>query len=143
MGTAREVSDRYTDLINAHDAAAIGELFAEDGLLVDPGGEFKGRAAIVAYWEEFFRAFPSMSGADEFKAESGDTAINEWSASGTNEGPLETPEGTVPATGKTVTIRGWHAITVQDGLITSQRIYYDMLAFMTQLGLMPEAATAS
>jgi steroid delta-isomerase-like uncharacterized protein len=143
MGEAREVSDRYTDLINAHDAAAIGDLFAEDGVLVDPGAELRGRAAIVEYWEGFFKAFPSMSGADTFQAETGDTAINEWTASGTHDGPLETPEGIIPATGKTVSIRGCDAITVKDGLITSQRVYFDQLAFMTQLGLVPETATTA
>ena len=142
MGTARAVSDRYTDLINAHDAAAIGEFFAEDGVLVDPSGEFKGRSAIVDYWEGFFRAFPAMVGADEFKAESGNTAINEWSASGSHDGPLDSPEGAIPATGKTVSIRGVDAITVERGLITSQRVYYDQLSFMVQLGLMPEPAAA-
>jgi ketosteroid isomerase-like protein len=33
LANAREVSDRYTDLINAHDAAAIGDLYADDGVL--------------------------------------------------------------------------------------------------------------
>jgi steroid delta-isomerase-like uncharacterized protein len=142
MAEAREVSDRYTDLINAHDAEAIGALYAEDGVLSDPSGEFRGREAIVQYWNGFFQAFPDMSGGDEFKADSGDTAINEWTASGTNQGPLETPEGTLPATGKRMTIRGCDAITVQEGRITSHRVYYDQLTFLTQLGLVPEAAAA-
>ena len=142
MAEAREISDRYTDAINAHDAEAIGALYADDGVLSDPAGEFRGLEAIVQYWESFFTAFPDLSGRDEFKAESGDTAINEWSASGTHSGPLETPEGTIPATGKQATLRGCDAITVRDGRITSHRVYYDQLAFMTQLGLVPEGVTA-
>ena len=142
MAQAREVSDRYTDLINAHDAQGIATLFADDGVLVDPGGEHRGRDAIAEYWDGFFRAFPDIHGQDDFEAESGDTAINEWSASGTNTGPLEGPEGTIPATGKRVTLRGCDAITVRDGLIESQRIYFDQLSFMTQLGLIPEGAAA-
>ena len=142
MAQAREVSDRYTDLINAHDAQGIAALFADDGVIVDPGGEHRGRDAIAQYWEGFFQAFPDMHGQDDFEAESGDTAINEWSASGTNTGPLEGPEGTIPATGKGVTLRGCDAITVRDGLIQSQRVYFDQLSFMTQLGLVPEGAAA-
>jgi steroid delta-isomerase-like uncharacterized protein len=143
MADAREVSDRYTDLINAHDVEAIAALYADDGVLSDPTGEYRGREEIVQYWQGFFQAFPDINGRDEFKAESGDTAINEWSASGTNEGPLETPEGTIDATGKRLTIRGCDVITVRDGRITSHRAYYDQLAFLTQLGLAPEAAPAS
>ncbi len=143
MAEAREISDRYTDAINAHDADAIGALYADDGVLSDPSGEFRGREAIVQYWERFFTAFPDMNGRDEFTAESGDTAINEWSFSGTNSGPLESPEGTIPATGKRMTLRGCDALTVREGRIQSHRAYYDQLAFMTQLGLVPEGATAS
>jgi steroid delta-isomerase-like uncharacterized protein len=143
MAQARELSDRYTDAINAHDAQAIGALFAEDGVFEEPAGKFEGREAIVEYWVRFFEAFPDLNGRDEFKAESGDTAINEWSFSGTNSGPMETPEGTIPATGNRVTVRGCDAITARDGLIVSQRAYYDQLAFMAQLGLVPEGAAAS
>jgi steroid delta-isomerase-like uncharacterized protein len=142
MADAREVSDRSTDLINAHDAEAIGALYADDAVFTDPSGEFRGREAIVQYWQGFFQAFPDMVGRDEFKAESGDTAINEWSASGTHQGPLETPEGTIPATGKQITIRGCDVVTVRDGRITSHRAYFDQLSFMAQLGLLPEEAPA-
>jgi steroid delta-isomerase-like uncharacterized protein len=142
MADAREVSDRSTDLINAHDAEGIGALYADDGVFTDPSGEFRGREAIVQYWQGFFQAFPDMVGRDEFKAESGDTAINEWSASGTHQGPLETPEGSIPATGKQITIRGYDVVTVRDGRITSHRAYFDQLSFMAQLGLLPEEAAA-
>jgi steroid delta-isomerase-like uncharacterized protein len=142
MTEAREVSDRHTDLINAHDAKAIAVLYADDGVLSDPTGEYRGTEAIAQYWEGFFQAFPDLSGSDDFKAESGETAINEWSAAGTNSGPLETPEGTIPATGKHVTMRGCDAMTVRNGRITSHRVYYDQLSFLTQLGLVPETAAA-
>ncbi len=138
MAEAREISDRYTDALNAQDAEAIGALYADDGVLNEPAGEFQGPEAIVEHWRRFFAAFPDLSGRDEFKAESGDTAINEWSASGTHSGPMETPEGTIPATGKRLTLRGADAITVRDGLIRSHRVYYDQMGFMTQLGLVPE-----
>ncbi len=143
MAEAREISDRYTDAINAHDAAAIGALYADDAVFSEPAGAFRGREAIVQYWERFFAAFPDLNGRDEFKAESGDTAINEWWFSGTNSGPLETPEGTMPATGKQVKLGGCDALTVHEGRIRSHRAYYDQLGLMTQLGLVPEGATAS
>ena len=143
MGQAREISDRVTNLINDHDAQGIAALFAEDGIFIDPTGKHQGRNAIVEYWESFFQAFPDMRGRDEFKAESGETAINEWTATGTHTGPLEGPQGTIAPTGKGITIRGADAITVRDGLITSHRAYYDQMGFMIQLGLIPEEAVAA
>jgi steroid delta-isomerase-like uncharacterized protein len=142
MASAREISDRCSELINAHDAAGIGELYADDAVFTEPAGEFRGREAIVEYWERFFAAFPDIGGEDTFKAESGVTAINEWTFGGMNTGPLESPEGTIPATGKKVTIRGSDALTVRDGRITNHRAYYDQLALLTQLGLVPETTAA-
>jgi steroid delta-isomerase-like uncharacterized protein len=143
VANAREISDRYTDLINAHDAEAIAALFAEDGTFIEPAGEFKGREAITEYWRVLFAAFPDMQGRDDFKGEVGDSAFNEWTAAGTHSGPLETPEGTVPATGKPVTFRGCDIIAVRDGRIYEQRAYYDQMALLTQLGLVPAGAAAS
>ena len=54
MAEAREVSDRYTDLINAHDSEGLAAFYADDGVLSDPSGEFRGRDAIVEYWQGFF-----------------------------------------------------------------------------------------
>src|SRR5919109_3209022 len=142
MANARQVSDRYTDAINAHDAEAIAALYAEGAGLEEPAGEFKGREAMREYWQRFFVAFPDLEVGDEFKAENGDTAINEWFFSGTNSGPMETPEGPLPATGKRITIRGCDVLTVRGGLIESHRAYYDQLGLMTQLGLVPEEAAA-
>jgi steroid delta-isomerase-like uncharacterized protein len=143
MATAREVSDRFTDAINAHDAKSIGALFADNGVFTEPAGEFRGPDEVIAYWERLFEAFPDLTGKDTFKAEAGDTAINEWSVSGTNTGPMETPDGTFPATGKRVTIVGSDALAVRDGLIYAHRAYYDQLSMMTQLGLVPEGAATA
>lgn len=143
MASAREISDRYTDLINAHDADGIGALFAEDGVFTEPAGEFRGREAIVGYWRGMLEAFPDMKVRDDFKAEARDSAFNEWSVGGTHSGPLETPEGTIPATGKRVTLRGCDIVAVRDGRIYEQRAYYDQLSLMTQLGLVPAGAAAS
>ena len=54
---------------------------------------------------------------DDFKAENGDTAINEWTISGTQTGPLEGPEGTIPATGKGITVRGVDALTGRNVIV--------------------------
>lgn len=143
MASAREVSDRFTDLINARDADGIGALFAKDASFAEPAGEFKGREAIVGYWRVMFEAFPDVQVRDDLKADVGDSAMNEWSAGGTHSGPWETPEGSIPATGRRVSFRGCDIVAVRDGLIYEHRAYYDQLSLMTQLGLVPEGALAS
>jgi steroid delta-isomerase-like uncharacterized protein len=140
MGQAQDVSQRYTEAANSHNIEAIEALFSDAAVLSEPAGEFKGREAIVEYWREMFEAFPDLEARDELTAEAGDAAINEWVFAGTNSGPMKTPEGTIPPTGKRVRLRGCDVVTVRDGRIESHRVYYDQLAMMTQLGLVSEGA---
>jgi steroid delta-isomerase-like uncharacterized protein len=143
MTTAREISDRYTEAVNAHDAEAIAALYEDGAALSDPTGEFTGREAIIGYWRTYFDAFPDLQARDEHRYDVGDTAMNEWSVTGTHSEPLETPEGAIPATGKRTTLRGCDILTVRDGLIQSHRAYYDQMGFLAQLGLVPDGVTAS
>lgn len=142
MASAREINDRYTAAASAHDLDAIAKLFAPDGRLEDPSGAFEGRAAVIEYWEQFFRAFPDLEPRDEITVEADGLVFNEWTAAGTHSGPLETPDGTIEPTGKRVTLRGADVVEVRDGVIQSHRAYYDQLALLTQLGLVPEAAVS-
>ena len=54
------------------------------------------------------------------------------------------PNGdTLPPTGRSVEIRGMEVVQVRpDGKIVLNSLYYDNLASMSQLGLIPEAAIA-
>ena len=74
----------------------LAALYAEGSGLVEPAGAFMGRESVSEYWSRFFEAFPDVKGRDMFKAENGDTAINEWIFTGTNTGPMETSEGIIP-----------------------------------------------
>ena len=67
-------------------------------------------------------------------------AIDEGYLVGTHTGSLRLPDGqSVPATGKSVRIRGCDAATVQNGRVTSHRFYFDQMEFLGQLELAPEA----
>jgi ketosteroid isomerase-like protein len=53
--------------------------------------------------------------------------------------PLPTPTGeAIPATGKPVRVRACDIVTVQNGVITSLRFYFDQMEVLGQLGLLPE-----
>ena len=45
---------------------------------------------------------------------------------------------TIRATGKRVRVRSCDVITVESGVITSHRFYFDQMEFLGQLGLVPE-----
>jgi ketosteroid isomerase-like protein len=140
MGEARDVMDRLTKALFSKDLEAVKELYAPDAVAETPDqGTIRGRDAIVAYLGEMMAAFPDSSYESAQEHESGDTAIDEGYFAGTNTGPLATPAGDIPATGRRVRVRACDALTVKDGLATSHRFYFDRVDFLEQLGLAPEA----
>jgi ketosteroid isomerase-like protein len=62
--------------------------------------------------------------------------------SGTQTGPLATPGGNIAPTGRAFSFPFLEVYVVQDGRFTEHRGYWDIVTFMTQLGLMPEPASA-
>ena len=138
MGEAREVMDRLTDAVFSRDRDAVARLYAADAVLVAPdAGEIQGNEEVVAWSTEFLDAFPDARYESVYAHESGNTAIDEGYFVGTNTGPLVSPTGeTMPATGRSVRFRACDIATVEGGLITSHRFYFDQQEFMGQLGLM-------
>ena len=141
MGEAREVMDRLTAAVMSGDSDALKALYAPDAVAETPDqGTIRGRDQIAAYMGEFATAFPDASWEELHKHETGDTAIDEGYFIGTNTGPMTGPDGeTIPATGKRVRLRECDVATVESGVITSHRFYYDMHDWLMQLGLAPES----
>lgn len=137
MGQAREVFDRFNDALLRGDLDGAVACYAEDAVADTPDmGEIKGRDGIREYLRPFVEAFSDIRFDFLYAHESGNHAIDEGYFIGTNSGPLLLPTGeTLPPTGRTVRLRDCDIVTVEGGLITSHRFYYDQAEFATQLGL--------
>jgi ketosteroid isomerase-like protein len=137
MGEAREVMDRVTDAVMKGDLEATKALYAADAVAETPDrGTIRGRDEIAAYLAEFGAAFPDAQWEESHKHEVGATAIDEGYFIGTNTGSMTGPNGeTIPATGIRVRARECDIATVESGVITSHRFYFDMMDWLEQLGL--------
>ena len=142
MGRARETMDRITRAILAGDRDTLLQLYAEDAVGEAPEGGLEGREVIVEYLTSFQRAFPDLSWEARATFESDDSALDEGMLVGTHTETLSTPEGDVPATGRSIRLRECDVITVRDGKAASHRFYYDRLDLASQLGL-TESGTAA
>ncbi len=111
-----------------------------DAVAITPDqGELTGREQVVQYLRQLTDAFPDATYEAVYAHESGDTAVDEGYVVGTNTEPLAMPTGeSIPATGKRIRVRSCDVATVQNGLITSHRFYFDQMDFLGQLGLLPE-----
>ena len=74
---------------------------------------------------------------DDLIAE-GDKVVGRWTAHGTNTGPLMG----MPPTGKTATVTGISIFTVTGGQVTEQRVNWDTLGMLQQLGVVPAPGQA-
>ena len=139
MGQAREVMDRITDAILKGDSEALKALYAQDAVAETPDqGTITGRDQIAAYLAEFGTAFPDAAWEDQYKHEVGDTAIDEGYFVGTNTGSMTGPNGeTIPATAGVCGASECDVATVENGVVTSHRFYFDMQGWLTQSGSRP------
>lgn len=140
MGEARQVMDRITEAAFAENQEALKKLYAPDAVAETPDqGTLSGPDAVADWFGQFATAFPDASWESAHKHESGNVAIDEGYVVGTHTGPLATPDGeSIPPTGKSVRVRGCDAATVENGLVTSHRFYFDQMELLGQLGLAPQ-----
>lgn len=143
MASTREVAERAYAAMQAGDVSALASLCSPDCVLNDIGITLRGPEQVGQYMQAFFTAFPDMSVEVRRLIVDGPAVAAEVRFKGTQTGPLVMPTGEVPASGKTMDMEAADFISVEDGHITTWRVYLDTLQFMTQLGLMPRPAEAA
>jgi steroid delta-isomerase-like uncharacterized protein len=144
MADAKQVVEHGWQAYIQHDLDSLLEVYAEDAVLTVPGAPpVEGREAIGRVWASFLDAFPNDSPRIERILADGNTVIVEFRSGGTNNGPLLLPTGEMlAATGRRVELQGISISDVEGGQIKREAFYWDTVSFLTQLGLMPEAAEA-
>ena len=132
-----EVIRRSHAAMNAHDSTGAAMCAAPDVEIQGPTGELRGRDAVQLLAQTFMTAFPDNEWVVAHQIASGDTVATEYVLEGTHSGTLHTPMGALVPTGKRVTSRACDVSRVRDDKIYSSHLYWDNLAFMSALGIVP------
>ena len=87
---------------------------------------------------EFFRTFDNKLVNDPYKIAFGDDdhtcTVADWTV--TMKGPMKSPDGKmIPPTHKTAKLEFCTVATWKNGEIAEERLFYDVVGFMKQLGL--------
>jgi steroid delta-isomerase-like uncharacterized protein len=144
MADARQLGAKFVDAFNAHDEARIRELNGENVVFEAPGEiRLEGRDAATEYAMAWLRAFPDARLTVTNELADGDWVAQEFTFEGTHEDTLSSPSGDIPATHKRLDGRGVQIFKVEGEVVTETRLYFDQVDVMTQLGLMPEPASAT
>lgn len=141
MADAREVVAQATQAFNDHDQEGFRALYSSDAVMEAPDVRLEGAEAIVGYASSWLDAFPDSKITIHNEVVSGDYVAHEFTFEGTHTQPLASPQGDIPATGKRLSGRGAEVFRVENGKIVEDRLYFDQVQIMTQLGLMPETST--
>ncbi len=143
MADARQVAQQFLDAFNAHDESRIRELNADNTTIEAPGDiRLEGRDAATGYAMEWLNAFPDARITVNNELVAGDWVVQEFTFEGTHDAPLTGPAGEIPPTGRKLNGRGVQIIRVSGDEVADTRLYFDQVQVLTQLGLMPEPATA-
>ena len=132
---ARELMEAF----NKRDFDRMAALCSPDITYIEKGTNrtAKGIDQILEVASAWATAFSDLRGNIWTAASCGNNAVLEITWTGTNDGPMEMPGGTIPATGKTVEFDDAQVFEIENGLVKTFRNYGDFVTMLTQLGLMP------
>ncbi len=130
----------FFDAWNAGDLSR-GDIYEADGFMSEGPGAAgpMNREQNRMYLQNFLTAFPGSKFELLLTIVQGDYVVTHWKVGGgAHTGPLRTPTGgTVPPTGKKVTVVGSTTAQLKNGKLIYSWTFWDMASFLGQLGLLP------
>ncbi|HEU4513245.1 MAG TPA: ester cyclase [Nocardioidaceae bacterium] len=125
------------DAWNNRDFDAVARDVDANCTIVDMGSgrTVQGPDGFVAFNTALFEAMPDAQFTLDHLTAQGETVVVEYTGRGTHTGDLVLPAGTVPATGRSITVHVCEIDEIRNDKITSARVYVDSGAVMAQLGI--------
>ncbi|MBM3811503.1 MAG: ester cyclase [Acidimicrobiia bacterium] len=90
---------------------------------------------VLAVWKGWATAMPDSKCEFHAAHASGNTVALELTWRGTHTGPMQTPAGEIPATGKSFELRAVQVVELAGDKTKSMRQYFDMATLFQQLGI--------
>ena len=138
MGQSREAVERFFELFAAGKITDATELFDSSCITLMPTGPMT-RADHEGMGLAFKAGLPDSSMAIDRVVESGDEIVVLGYFKGTDTGDLQSPGGTIPASGRKLNLRFMEYFKVVNGMIVDHQTIFDQVEMLTQLGAMPGA----
>ena len=115
----------------------LSEMIAEDveWTTVPTGQTFRGHEGFRQFMQGWVDAFPDSTTEDTTAYAGEEFGVTEFIGRGTHEGPLVSPAGEIPPTGRSVEFRLCEVYKFRDGKIVSGHTHFDSLGLMAQLGV--------
>ena len=133
---ARENVEAY----NAGDWQRLKVPLAPDVIYDEVGSQrrIQGADQMAQAYQGWKQALPDGKGTIRNAFASGNSVAIEVTWTGTQTGPLVGPGGTIPASGKSISVPGAQVITFQGNKIKEFRQYFDLMTLLQQIGAAPQ-----
>jgi steroid delta-isomerase-like uncharacterized protein len=138
---AIQLARETVDAFGAADWDRLRALLAPDAVWeqICTQERIEGPDGIVDLNRRWKQAFPDARGDIMTAVGVEDAALLEVTFSGRQDGPLESPQGAIPPSGKQATVRAAIVVEVRDGRITQVREYFDLWTILGQIGALSQA----
>lgn len=132
MSTDMTVLDQWAKAWSSHDIDRVLQLFTENCVYEDvpTGAVNTGKDALRLFAQFFLSVAPDFHVELSTRFVSDKWAVGEWTMSGTQKGDMPN----LPATSERFSIRGASVLELENGKIRRCSDYWDMAAFLRQLG---------
>jgi steroid delta-isomerase-like uncharacterized protein len=127
----------YEEMWNERDFDALMRTATEDcEVTAIPFNQtLRGQSGYRQWGESWATAFPDARVEIKRVMATDDAVVLEFIGRGTHTGPLSTPLGTIPPTGKKVELPFCDILEIRDGSVRRARSYFDAATLMRQLGI--------
>jgi steroid delta-isomerase-like uncharacterized protein len=136
MSKGTDFVNRWMAAVNRGDLDALVGMCHPDAVHISAEGTFRGAQGVRDLFKPIVDATSEREVHITNVVEGGDTIVVEFVFRFKNSGPLVTPQATMPATGKSVSLSSIGVYELRDGKLMGSRGMYDRLSLITQLGLM-------
>jgi steroid delta-isomerase-like uncharacterized protein len=123
----RQRIDRWVAAQNADDLDTLISMYAPDGARVHNGAAVKGRDALRSTYTTVWKALTNRTMTPHRLTICGNTAVMEYTERVTHSGPVSSPYGEIPGSGKQFTIHGIGVMEFADDGIKELRVYSNAL----------------
>jgi len=142
----QKIVDLLTELWNTGKPELAMQLYSDQAERTDPNqlDPARGAQQIANYVAQVHTGFPDFKLEIKQRISEGDQIVTEWTCTGTHRGEFQG----IPPTGRRVEITGMTLGRIKGSQIVEERVYFDRLAMLQQLGVVSgteqsEAKTAA
>jgi steroid delta-isomerase-like uncharacterized protein len=131
-----KLARKQIDAFNNGDWEQLRAMLTSDSRYDEFGTQrrIEGPEKIVELFKGWKTAFPDAVGTVTSAVASGNKAALELTWKGTHSGPLETSEGTIPASGKRQETPAACFFTFEGDKVKESRQYFDSMTLLKQIG---------